>query len=289
MAIKKKSGLGKGLDAIFAENGTEESNRSTEELKLSDLEPNRGQPRKDFDDETLAELADSISQHGILQPLLVRPIFGGGYQIVAGERRWRAARMAGLTTVPAIIRELDDEQVMEIALIENLQREDLSPLEEAMGYQSLMDSYDMTQEEVAKIVGKSRSAVANVLRLLKLPEEVQSLIRSGQVSAGHGRALLSFPDDAEKIAVAKRVIEEDLSVREVERLAQKANEVPKKKDVKPRGIPYFNEVELSLHDYLGRKVRVNGDEKKGTLQIEFYGQERSFRTNSEIEFESINF
>ena len=273
MAIKKKSGLGKGLDAIFAENGTEESNRSAEELKLSDLEPNRGQPRKDFDDETLAELADSISQHGILQPLLVRPIFGGGYQIVAGERRWRAARMAGLTTVPAIIRELDDEQVMEIALIENLQREDLSPLEEAMGYQSLMDSYDMTQEEVAKIVGKSRSAVANVLRLLKLPEEVQSLIRSGQVSAGHGRALLSFPDDTEKIAVAKRVIDEDLSVREVERLAQKANEVPKKKDVKPRGIPYFNEVELSLHDYLGRKVRVNGDEKKGTLQIEFYGQE----------------
>ena len=273
MAIKKKSGLGKGLDAIFAENGTEESNRSAEELKLSDLEPNRGQPRKDFDDETLAELADSISQHGLLQPLLVRPIFGGGYQIVAGERRWRAARMAGLTTVPAIIRELDDEQVMEIALIENLQREDLSPLEEAMGYQSLMDSYDMTQEEVAKIVGKSRSAVANVLRLLKLPEEVQALIRSGQVSAGHGRALLSFPDDAEKIAVAKRVIEEDLSVREVERLAQKANEVPKKKDVKPRGIPYFNEVELSLHDYLGRKVRVNGDEKKGTLQIEFYGQE----------------
>ena len=273
MAIKKKSGLGKGLDAIFAENGTEESNRSAEELKLSDLEPNRGQPRKDFDDETLAELADSISQHGILQPLLVRPIFGGGYQIVAGERRWRAARMAGLTTVPAIIRELDDEQVMEIALIENLQREDLSPLEEAMGYQSLMDSYDMTQEEVAKIVGKSRSAVANVLRLLKLPKEVQSLIRSGQVSAGHGRALLSFPDDAEKIAVAKRVIEEDLSVREVERLAQKANEVPKKKDVKPRGIPYFNEVELSLHDYLGRKVRVNGDEKKGTLQIEFYGLE----------------
>ena len=273
MAIKKKSGLGKGLDAIFAENGTEESNRSAEELKLSDLEPNRGQPRKDFDDETLAELADSISQHGILQPLLVRPIFGGGYQIVAGERRWRAARMAGLTTVPAIIRELDDEQVMEIALIENLQREDLSPLEEAMGYQSLMDSYDMTQEEVAKIVGESRSAVANVLRLLKLPEEVQSLIRSGQVSAGHGRALLSFPDDAEKIAVAKRVIEEDLSVREVERLAQKANEVPKKKDVKPRGIPYFNEVELSLHDYLGRKVRINGDEKKGTLQIEFYGQE----------------
>ena len=273
MAIKKKSGLGKGLDAIFAENGTEESNRSAEELKLSDLEPNRGQPRKDFDDETLAELADSISQHGILQPLLVRPIFGGGYQIVAGERRWRAARMAGLTTVPAIIRELDDEQVMEIALIENLQREDLSPLEEAMGYQSLMDSYDMTQEEVAKIVGKSRSAVANVLRLLKLPEEVQALIRSGQVSAGHGRALLSFPDDAEKIAVAKRGIEEDLSVREVERLAQKANEVPKKKDVKPRGIPYFNEVELSLHDYLGRKVRVNGDEKKGTLQIEFYGQE----------------
>ncbi|MDD5953374.1 MAG: ParB/RepB/Spo0J family partition protein [Oscillospiraceae bacterium] len=273
MAAKKKSGLGKGLDAIFAENVTEEARSGATELKLSELEPNRNQPRKDFDDEAMAELADSISQHGVLQPLLVRPIVGGGYQIVAGERRWRAARMAGLTTIPAVIRELDDEQVMEIALIENLQREDLSPLEEAMGYQSLMDSYDMTQEEVSQTVGKSRSAVANALRLLKLPQEVQSWIRSGDLSAGHGRALLAFQRDEDKIAVAEQIMKEDLSVRAVEKLAQKANASPKEKTAHRPLIPYFSEVELSLHDYLGRKVKVHGDDKKGTLQIEFYGQE----------------
>lgn len=272
MALKKKSGLGKGLDAIFAENVTEEGNAATE-IKLSELEPNRNQPRKDFDEGALAELADSISQHGILQPLLVRPIFGGGYQIVAGERRWRAARMAGVTTVPAVVRELDDEQVMEIALIENLQREDLTPLEEALGYQSLMDSYDMTQDEVSKTVGKSRSTVANALRLLKLPEEIREMIRAGEVSAGHGRALLAFKNETDMIAVAEQIVKEDLSVRTVEKLAQKANEMQKEKVERRAAIPYFNEVELSLHDYLGRKVHVNGNEKKGVLQIEFYGQE----------------
>ncbi len=272
MAIKKKGGLGKGLDLIFAENVSEESGAASE-IKLSELEPNRDQPRKDFDEEALAELADSISQHGVLQPLLVRPIFGGGYQIVAGERRWRAARMAGLTAVPAVVKELDDEQVMEIALIENLQREDLSPLEEAMGYQSLMDTYDMTQEEVSRTVGKSRSAVANALRLLKLPPEIHEMIRRGDVSAGHGRALLAFQDVEQMIFIADQIVKEDLSVRAVEKLAQKANEAPKAKPERRCGIPYFNEVELSLHDYLGRKVHVNGNEKKGTLQIEFYGQD----------------
>ncbi len=272
MAVKKKSGLGKGLDAIFAENVTEERS-AAEELRLSELEPNRNQPRKAFDEEALAELADSINQHGVLQPLLVRPIPGGGYQIVAGERRWRAARMAGLSTVPAIVRELEDEQVMEIALIENLQREDLSPLEEAQGYQSLMDTYGMTQEEISKTVGKSRSAVANALRLLRLPEEVRALLRAGALSAGHGRALLAFPDEAAMIAAAQQTVREGLSVRAVEKLAQKASQAPRAKAERRPAVPYYNEVELSLHDYLGRRVRVNGDEKKGMLQIEFYGQE----------------
>lgn len=272
MAVKKKSGLGKGLDAIFAENETEERSGATE-LKLSELEPNRNQPRKEFDEEALAELADSISQHGILQPLLVRPIFGGGYQIVAGERRWRAARMAGLSTVPAIVRELDDEQVMELALIENLQREDLTPLEEALGYQSLMDGYGMTQDEVSKAVGKSRPTITNALRLLKLPEEIREMIAFGEISAGHGRALLAFKDEEMMLEVAHQIERDDLSVRAVERLAQKANAEKKEKSEKRVSIPYFNEVELSLHDYLGRKVQVNGNEKKGVLQIEFYGQE----------------
>ncbi|MFR2562590.1 MAG: ParB/RepB/Spo0J family partition protein [Anaeromassilibacillus sp.] len=172
MAGKKKGGLGKGLDAIFAENDMEDAN-ATVTLKISEIEPNRAQPRKDFNDEALAELADSIAQHGVLQPLLVRPLLGGGYQIVAGERRWRAARMAGVSEVPVVIREMSDHEVMELALIENLQREDLTPLEEAQGYQSLIDQYGMTQEEISRTVGKSRPAVANALRLLHLPEDLR--------------------------------------------------------------------------------------------------------------------
>ena len=183
MAIKK-SGLGKGLDLIFAENDTEDPN-SVVVLKISEIEPNRDQPRKEFDEEAMAELADSIAQHGILQPLLVRPIFGGGYQIVAGERRWRAARMAGVSEAPVVVRELTDGQVMELALIENLQREDLTPLEEALGYQTLIETYGMTQDEVSKTVGKSRPSVTNALRLLHLPEEVRELLEEKKISAGH--------------------------------------------------------------------------------------------------------
>lgn len=271
MALKK-SGLGKGLDAIFGENVVELDGPAME-LRVSELEPNRDQPRKEFDEAALAELADSISLHGVLQPLLVRPLDGGGYQIVAGERRWRAARMAGLTMVPAMVRDLTDVEVMELALIENLQREDLSPLEEAMGYQSLLDEYHMTQEQVSRSVGKSRSAVANALRLLRLPEQIQEMLRDGTISAGHGRALLAFPDEEQMLAAAFLIEKEELSVRAVEKMAQKANEAPKESAPKKAAIPYFNEVELSLHDYLGRKVHVNGNEKKGVLQIEFYGQE----------------
>lgn len=272
MAMKKKGGLGKGLDAIFAENDMEDAN-ATVKLKISEIEPNRAQPRKEFNDEALAELADSIAQHGVLQPLLVRPILGGGYQIVAGERRWRAARMAGVSEVPVLVREMSDSEVMELALIENLQREDLTPLEEAQGYQALIESYSFTQEEVSKTVGKSRPAVANALRLLHLPEELQALVNAGKLSAGHARTLLSFQDPNEMQKAAKLVIEQGISVRELEKLASQAN--GKETAPRPRKanrLHYFDEVELALHEHLGRKVHVSGSKKRGVLQIEFYGE-----------------
>lgn len=264
---EKKRGLGKGLDAIFAENDVEAGPRSIE-LKLSELEPNRNQPRKDFDEEALADLADSISQHGILQPLLVRPLLEGGYQIVAGERRWRAARMAGVQTVPALVRDLSDEEVMQLALIENLQREDLNPLEEAQGYQSLMDSYGYTQESVAKSVGRSRPAVANALRLLSLPQEIQKLISDGSLSAGQGRAILAFPKELQ-IPLAKRCLKEEITVRDLEKLAK--NSTPKGSLKKKNS--YYEEVALSLHEQLGRRVKVSGTRGKGFLQIEFRNEE----------------
>ena len=281
----KKGGLGKGLDAIFAENTTE-SGSGAVELKISELEPNREQPRREFDEKAMAEPADSIAQHGLLQPLLVRPLFGGGYQIVAGERRWRAARMAGLSEVPAVVREMSDHEVMELALIENLQREDLTPLEEANGYQTLLDKYGMTQDEVAKTVGKSRPAVANALRLLHLPEAIREMVERGELSAGHARTLLAFPDEASMLEAAKKAVEQGLSVRELERMAKKAAEAQKEGE-KPRPtrrIPYFDEVELSLHEHLGRKVRVAGNKTKGTLQIEFYGEEDLQRLMASISF-----
>lgn len=273
----KKGGLGKGLDAIFAENDTEDHN-SAVALKVGEIEPNRDQPRKDFDEKALSELADSISQHGVLQPLLVRPLMGGGYQIVAGERRWRAARMAGVTEVPAVIRELTDSQVMELALIENLQREDLNPLEEARGYQALMEQYGLTQEEVSKTVGKSRPAVANALRLLNLPEEILNMVEAGTLSAGHARTLLSFKREQDMLEAAKLAAEKDLSVRELERLAkrvQEDDEETAKAAAKPRShkLRYFAEAELALNSHLGRKVAISGNQKKGILQIEFYGEE----------------
>ncbi len=271
MATKKR-GLGKGLDAIFAENDTEDRD-SAISLKISEIEPNREQPRKDFNEAALAELADSISQHGILQPLLGRPILGGGYQIVAGERRWRAARMAGLSEVPAIIREMNDSEVMELALIENLQREDLNPLEEALGYQSLMDSFGFTQEAVSKTVGKSRPAIANALRLLNLPPQIQKLVNEGSLSAGHARTLLSFEDKTEMMKAAKLTVENGISVRELEKIAKKANEKSVKEVQVKKKVPYFSEVELALNEHLGRKVQVSGSKKRGVLQIEFYGEQ----------------
>ena len=270
--MKKKGGLGKGLDAIFMENTTENGSE-TIILALEEITPNREQPRKEFDEEKIAELADSIRQHGILQPLLVRPMVTGGYQIVAGERRYRAARMAGLSEVPVVVRELEDAQVTELALIENLQREDLTPMEEAQGYQSLMEKYGMTQEQVAETVGKSRPTVTNALRLLQLSEEVRELLELGSITAGHARALLSLPDEDSRVQAAHMAAEQGLSVRELEKMAQKAGEEKPEKPRSPRRSTYFDEVEISLHEYLGRKVRVAGSKKKGTLQIEFYGEE----------------
>lgn len=271
----KKGGLGKGLDAIFAENDTENRN-ATVTLKVSDIEPNRTQPRKEFNDASLAELADSIQQHGVLQPLLVRPIFGGGYQIVAGERRWRAARMAGISEVPAVIREMSDSEVMELALIENLQREDLNPLEEAQGYQSLIETYGFTQEEVSKTVGKSRPTVTNALRLLNLPKEILDMVNSGKLSAGHARTLLSFPSSETMLKAARMAVEQGISVRELEKMSKKAVEQAQIKA--GRGKPkqrvrYYEEVELALNEHLGRKVHVSGTKKRGVLQIEFYGEQ----------------
>lgn len=267
--MAKKGGLGKGLDAIFAENDTEGEHTALL-LKTSELEPNRKQPRRAFNEQALSELADSIAKHGVLQPLLVRPLMSGGYQIVAGERRWRAARMAGVDEVPAVVKDLTDEQVMEFALIENLQREDLNPLEEAQGYRSLINSYGMTQDDVAGIVGKSRPAVANALRLLNLPEKFQKMVESGSISAGHARTLLSFPDEKSMLEAATAA-EAGASVRDLEKMAQKAGTEPKAKK-QQRKIRYYEETELALKENLGRKVHVSGSKKRGVLQIEFYGE-----------------
>lgn len=277
---KKLGGLGKGLDAIFMENESESKN-STVTLKISEIEPNRDQPRKDFDESALAELAHSISQHGVLQPLLVRPLIGGGYQIVAGERRYRACRMAGVTEVPVVIRELSDSETMELALIENLQRENLTPIEEAKGFGVLIDNYGMSQEEVSQVVGRSRSAVANSLRLLNLPKEVSDMVERGEISAGHGRTLLALGSEEEMINAAKQIYEKELSVRQTEKLVKAINAEKDKsqKEDKQERISlkpsYFSEVELALTEYLGKKVTVTGSKNNegGVLQIEFYSQD----------------
>ena len=264
----KLGGLGKGLDAIFIENDTNDSNNNVF-LKISDIEPNRDQPRKDFNEEALRELADSIATHGVLQPLLVRPLAGGGYQLVAGERRWRASRMAGLSEVPVVIREMTDSEMTQIALIENLQREDLNSVEEALGYKSLMDAYNLTQDEVAKAVGKSRPAVANVMRLQNMPKE-------GKISAGHARALLGIADKENMIKIAKSIAPQDLTVRDVERLAKKqsSDKKPKAEKQHQKRAPIYDEVELSLNEHLSRRVKVMNDkENNGTLQIEFYSED----------------
>ena len=270
---KKLGGLGRGLDSLFADNSVDELNPSVNKLRIMEIEPNRDQPRKDFDEKSLSELAESIEQHGVLQPLVVRPLTNGGYQLVAGERRWRAARIAGLTEVPVVIKELTDEEVIEIAMIENLQREDLNPLEEALGYRYMMDELNITQEQAAEKVGKSRPAVANAIRLLRLPDEVQEMVKNNLISPGHARALLAFENPELIIQTAKRIVKEDLSVREVETLVKNSQKTPKVPKQKKRD-KFFSEVELALVENLGRKVKIKESKKDaGVLEIEFFDKD----------------
>ena len=272
----KKGGLGRGLDALFADNSIEEiASTSAVKLKIMDIEPNRDQPRKIFDEDALAGLADSIAKHGVIQPLLVRPMPDGSYQLVAGERRWRASRMAGLTEVPVVIKELSDDEAMALALIENLQREDLNAIEEAQGIKALMDTLSLTQDEAAERVGKSRPAVANALRLLKLPDSVIALVSDGKLSPGHARALLGFKDEQDIIETADLIIEKGLTVRDVEKLVKKRNKEPKAEKPAARRASYYDEVELALTDFLGRKVKVGTKPGKesGVLEIDFFDKD----------------
>ena len=272
----KKGGLGRGLDALFADNSIEEiASTSAVKLKIMDIEPNRDQPRKIFDEDALAELADSIAKHGVIQPLLVRPMPDGSYQLVAGERRWRASRMAGLTEVPVVIKELSDDEAMALALIENLQREDLNAIEEAQGIKALMDTLSLTQDEAAERVGKSRPAVANALRLLKLPDSVIALVSDGKLSPGHARALLGFKDEQDIIETADLIIEKGLTVRDVEKLVKKRNKEPKAEKPAARRASYYDEVELAVTDFLGRKVKVGTKPGKesGVLEIDFFDKD----------------
>lgn len=272
MAVRK-GGLGKGLDALFADNSVEDQlGGGATQLKLSEIEPNRDQPRKTFDEPALMELADSIAAHGVIQPLLVRPLSGGGYQLVAGERRWRAARMAGLSAVPVVIREMNDTETMELALIENLQREDLNPIEEAEGIKMLVDGYGLTQEEAAKRIGRSRSAVANILRLLNLPDEVKEMARTGRISAGHARALLAFEDPELMLQAAKLIEKKELSVRDLEKMAKRDHGKTASRVLRFRD-PYYDEVELSLTAVIGHKIKVSEGKGKNTLEIEFYDKD----------------
>ena len=270
--MAKTNRLGKGLNVYFEENSTDLG--SPVSVRLSEIEPNRDQPRKDFDPEALAELAESIARYGLIQPLLVRPM-GDGYQLVAGERRWRASKMCGMVEVPVIIKELSDSETAEIALVENLQREDLNPIEEAMGYRSLMDDYGLTQDEVSERVGRSRSAVANSVRLLGLPEEITLMVRTGKISAGHGRALLAF-NDKDEMAKAAKIASFGATVRDIEKMAKRANEKATGKEkttVNVNRDPYFDEVALALSEALGRRVKVTKEKGKGVLSIEFYSND----------------
>ena len=272
--MASQKGLGKGLGALLGDFSEEPLEKSAYQLlPIYKVEPNPDQPRQDFDEEELQALADSITVHGIIQPLTVREMPNGYYQIIAGERRWRAARMANLSDVPAVIIEADDKKAMELALIENLQRQDLNPLEEALGYQTLMNEYGLTQEEAAGRVGKSRPAVANALRLLGLCPEVQERVRKGELSAGHARAILQLKSEKKQQEAAQKIVALGLSVRQAELLCKNMSKepVPQKKEV--FAVDYVAECEKSLSKHLGRGVKIVNGKRKGRFELEFYGQE----------------
>ncbi|MDY2720163.1 MAG: ParB/RepB/Spo0J family partition protein [Candidatus Faecousia sp.] len=271
---KARSGLGRGLGALLGDTVAEEQTggSAVTVLPLQKVEPNPLQPRKEFDPEALQTLADSIAEHGMIQPLTVRPGSDGYYQIIAGERRWRAARLAGLSQVPVHVIEADDRQVMELALIENLQREDLNPIEEAQGYASLISDYGMTQEQAAASVGKSRPAVANALRLLSLNSELTELVKNGNLSAGHARALLTLKDEKQQKDAAQRIMALQLSVRQAESLCRNLLKQPPKEEPSHE-VDYIGECERSLSRRLGRRVRIVNGKRKGRFELEFYGQD----------------
>ena len=273
--MASNKGLGKGLGALLGDFSEEPiyEKSAYQMLPIYKVEPNRDQPRQDFDEEELQSLADSISVHGVIQPLTVRELPSGYYQIIAGERRWRAARMAGLSDVPVVVIEADDKKAMELALIENLQRQDLNPVEEALGYQTLINEYGLTQEEAAKQVGKSRPAVANALRLLGLCGEVLELLRSGQITAGHARAILTLKTEKKQQEAAKKIIALALSVRQAETLCKNMAKDPEPKKQEIFAVDYVAECEKQLSKHLGRGVKIVNGKRKGRFELEFYGQE----------------
>ena len=270
-----QKGLGKGLGALMGDfmEETPAAKSPYQLLPIHKVEPNPGQPRQDFDEEELQSLADSIATHGVVQPLTVRELPNGYYQIIAGERRWRAARLAGLREIPAVIIVADDKKTMELALIENLQRQDLNPVEEALGYRTLMQEYGMTQDDTAKQVGKSRPAVANALRLLSLSEDVLEMVRSGQLSAGHARAVLSLKTEKQQKEAARKIVNLGLSVRQAELLCKNMGKEPAPQKEVTLAVDYVAECEKSLSKHLGRGVKITCGKRKGRFELEFYGQE----------------
>lgn len=274
MAVKEKKGLGTGLDVLFGASGLDEENESELLiLPISKVEPRIDQPREYFDQQALQELADSIAQYGLIQPITVRKLETGYYQIIAGERRWRASRLAGLKEVPVRVIEADDRRTAELALVENLQREDLNPIEEAKGYKTLIDEFGLTQEEAAKSVGRSRPSITNALRLLSLSPKVLEMVEKNELSAGHARALISISDDKKQLDAAKEVREKGLSVRKTEQLAAKLSKepLPEKEEDKKISVDYAAEISDLLSKSLGRKVRLTDGKKTGKIEIEFYG------------------
>lgn len=273
MAMKQR-GLGRGLGALLTDYSENDAAQAVTTLPLQRIEPNPNQPRKRFDEVELQALADSIAQHGLLQPLAVRDMGNGYYQIIAGERRWRACRLAGLSEVPVTVVEADDRTVMELALVENLQREDLNPMEEAEGYRVLLEEYGLTQEQAAQQVGKSRSAVANALRLLTLSDEVRALVENGELTAGHARALLTLPNGRLQKAAAQKILALRLSVRQAEAMCKRmAAEEKPKEEPEPLAVDYIAECERHLTRRLGRRVHIVNGKRKGRVELDFYGDD----------------
>lgn len=269
-----RKGLGKGLDSLFGGIDTTSSGETVVELKISEVEPDRNQPRRDFDEIKLAELASSIKEHGVITPIIVTKLDTGFYRIIAGERRWRASKIAEMKTIPAIVRQVEKGELYEISMIENLQRQDLNPVEEAKGYKRLTDEFGLTQEQISKRLGKSRSSVANSLRILNLPKEVINLIENGDISFGHAKVLLSLEDEKKQIALASKIVQEKLSVRDLEALLKQ----PVKKETKPKKVDLNMKLALKAYEEkvtkgLSTKVKIVGNKNKGKIEIEYYGTE----------------